>query len=380
MSKKTDRQRRLRLFDRGNTQCPVCLTTFTKKQVAFGKKVTLEHVPPKALGGKVICLTCVKCNNSASRLDYAANLAEKVKDDYLSGRGARVEVDFFGGGIRSGYIRPEDDLTATRFAQQPLPTSIRQLRGGVMKLPSLPIGPDLDVKKGIRFRIKRPNPHHVAVSWLRSAYLLVFSLFGREGYRFAKSPALRPVREQILNPDEIRIKDNLSGEISGVDFPVDPLIMLNYAHKPPFWVVKIGNKCVFLPCGGSIERFVRLTRKPIDMSVKIDRAGYWASRQFRNESVLSFAIDSKTDVSDVDFVGGLLEIQTREGAVWEWMIVDYQANEIVALPFRPKGQKQDENVGGVLMMLGRDEFLRRKDRSKFAAASPAKLLSLTVER
>ena len=249
-----------------------------------------------------------------------------------------------------------------------------------MKLPRLPVGPDLDVTKGIRFRIRRPNTHKVAVSWLRSAYLLVFSLLGREGNRYAKCAALKPIREQIMNPDEVQIKGCLSGKISKVDFPVDPVIMLNYASKLSFWMIKFGDRSVFLPCGGSIERFLELTRKPIEMSVEIDRAAFWAPTQFRNEFVIAFSMNHEVDVTDIDFVGGLLEIQTTEGDVWEWIIVDYQGDDIVALPVRRKDQKQEEGVGGVMMMLGRDEFLGQRERSRFSTASPSKLLSISVKR
>lgn len=384
MSKRTDRKLRLKLFRHGNTQCPICLTPFTSMQVEFGKKVTLEHAPPEALGGKVACLTCSDCNNGASRLDHAAKMAQKARDDHVFGRGTRVEVDFFGAGITSGYLRPKDDEMAARLARQPVPTSIRQLRGGVMQLRRLPpLGAGLDEKKGIRFRIKRPNSHHVAVSWLRSAYLLVFSLLGREGYRYAQSPALQPVREQIMNPDEVRIKGSLSGEVSGVDFPVDPVILLNPGHELPCWAVKMGDKSVILPCGGSIDRFRQLTREPIDVPVKNDRVGLWASRQFRNGNgdVISFAINREADDADIDFIGARLEIQTESGDVWEWIIVDYQSNQVIALPLRAKGDEQDGSLG-VIMMLDKDQYLGlgRTDRSKFTAAKPTKLLSLTVDR
>ncbi len=378
MSKRTDRKLRLKLFSRGNTQCPICLTRFTRMQVEYGKKVTLEHAPPEALGGKVVCLTCSDRNNGASRLDHAAKMVQKARDDHVSGRGTRVEVDFFGVGITSGYVRPKDDEMAARLAKQPVPTSINQLRGGVMQLPRLPLGPGLDANKGIRFRIKRPKSHHVAVSWLRSAYLLIFSLLGRQGYRYAQSPALRPIREQIMNPDEVRIKGGLGGEVSGADFPVDPVILLNSAH-PPCWAVKMGAKGVLLPCSGSIDRFRQLTRQPIDVSVRNDRVGLWASRQFRNESVISFAVNREADDDDIDFIGARLEIQTESGDAWEWIVVDYQSNKVVALPLRAKGDEQDGSIG-VMMMLGEDQYLGRTDRSKFAIAKPTKLLSLTVDR
>ena len=277
---------------------------------------------------------------------------------------------------------------AARLAKQPVPRSISQLRG-VMKLPGLPRGAELDPNKGIRFRIKQPKSHYVAVSWLRSAYLLVFSLLGHQGYRYAQSPALQPIREQIRNPDEERIKGALGGVVSGVDFPVDPVvdpvILLSAGHELSCWAVKMGDKSVLLPCGGSIERFRQLTRQTIDVSVTNDRGGIWASGQFRNgvinfkDSVLKSAINREADGADIDFMGGLLAIEMESGDVWEWIIVDYQADEVVALPLRPKGAEQDGSMG-MIMMLDRNQYLGRRDRSKFTVALPKKLLSLTVDR
>ncbi len=87
----------------------------------------------------------------------------------------------------------------------------------------------------------------------------------------------------------------------------------------------------------------------------------------------------ESDVNDIDFVGGRFEVQTDQGNLWEWIVVDYQGNEVISLPFRPKGVEQEEDMGGVIMMLGKDEFMGRKDRRLFAAVSPKKLLSLTVD-
>ena len=352
-------------------------------QVEFGEKVTLEHAPPETLGGKVVCLTCKDCNHGASRLDHAAKMAQKARDNHISGRGTQIEIDLFGARTTSGYVRPKNDEMAARTAKQPVPRSIGQLRG-VMKIPGLPPGAELDANKGIRLKIKQPKSHHVAVSWLRSAYLLVFSLLGRQGYRYAQSPALQPIREQIMNPDKERIKGALGGVVPGVDFPGDPVILLSAAN-PPFWVVQMGDKSVLLPCGGSIERFRQLPRPPIDVSVTNDRGGIWASGQFRNgvinfnDSVLKSAINREADGADIDFMGGLLSIEMESGDVWEWIIVDYQADEVVALPLGPKGAEQDGSMGGI-EMLDRNQYLGRKDRSKFTVALPKKLLLLTVDR
>ena len=145
----------------------------------------------------------------------------------------------------------------------------------------------------------------------------------------------------------------------------------------------MGDKSVILPCGGSIDRFRQLTRQLSDVPVKNDRLGLWASRQFRNGNgdVLSFAINREDDDADIDFIGARLEIQTESGDVWEWIIVDYQSNQVIALPLRAKGDEQDGSLG-VIMMLDKDQYLGldRTDRSKFTAAKPTKLLSLTIDR
>ena len=248
-----------------------------------------------------------------------------------------------------------------------------------MQLPSLPVGSKMDVNKGIRFRIRQANPHKVAVSWLRSAYLLLFSLLGSAGYRYAKSAALRPIREQIMDPDNIRIKGCLSGSITGIDFPVDPVIMLNYASEPSFWAVKMGDRCMFLPCGGPMERLLLLTRNPIDLSISGSRIALWTSTQFRNECVLNLGLKAQTDINDTDFIGGRLEVQTHQGSVLEWIIVDCQADEVIALPLRFKGEKSEEGTAGIMMMLGKNEYMGQKDRHSFAVASPKKLLSVTVD-
>ena len=72
---KSRRLVRLRLFKRGNTRCPLCLTEFTREEVSRGKVATLEHVPPRSLStsSRARCLTCKKCNEGAGRgIDQAA--------------------------------------------------------------------------------------------------------------------------------------------------------------------------------------------------------------------------------------------------------------------------------------------------------------------
>ena len=196
----TGRKRRLRrkLFDAGNTRCPICLSEFTSADVAAGE-VTLEHAPPESLKGSAICLTCKQCNNTASNIDQHAVLAKRARHEWSLGQGARVEVDFFGNIMSSRYI--PGDPTA------PLPTRGRHLRKGSIQLNALPPKEQLDINKGISFRVPGLS-HYESVSLIKSAYLMVFSLMGEGGYRFAENVALKPVREQILNPGKRILKGN----------------------------------------------------------------------------------------------------------------------------------------------------------------------------
>lgn len=293
-------------------------------------------------------------------------MAKKALDDHASGHGTRMEMNFLGV-KRSGYLRPKEGETASRLANSPAPTAVHQLRG-VMKLTSLPPKSELDVNKGIRFRIKQPNPNHVTVSLLRSAYLLVFSLLGRKGYRYAESEALRPIREQIMKPDETLVP-SLIGKISGLE-TLEKLITLNFGCQPFCWIVTINDNGVVLPCGGSTQRFWQKTQRPIQMEVTHDLAGHWVPRQFRNEAVVESSVRGRINLVDGDLIGRRIEGPTS-GGIWEWVIVDHQAQEIVALPLRPQGLREDKYTGSALMILGEDEIRGRgEDRSNYTVVSP----------
>ena len=57
---------------------PICLVPFTREQIIDGKVVTLEHVPPKFMGGSARCLTCKICNAETGRdIDQLAATTEQ---------------------------------------------------------------------------------------------------------------------------------------------------------------------------------------------------------------------------------------------------------------------------------------------------------------
>ena len=84
-----DQRLRQRLFDAGNNRCPICLSDFDRLDVMAGTEVTLEHAPPKSLGGVPICLTCRPCNNKASFIDQHAFLSGRARKEWAEGQGLR---------------------------------------------------------------------------------------------------------------------------------------------------------------------------------------------------------------------------------------------------------------------------------------------------
>ena len=125
---KDGRRRRLRFFDRGNTRCPICLTSFTRDAVAQGQNVTLEHAPPKTLGGSEMCLTCTTCNSSAGgKLDQAAAMMNRAMVDRTAGRGTKVEVDVCGT-KHTTYLSPDGGMDPESIRRRAGSSAAKQLR------------------------------------------------------------------------------------------------------------------------------------------------------------------------------------------------------------------------------------------------------------
>ena len=279
MRKKKGSKSRLKFFDAGNVSCPICLKAFTKEDVEIGENVTLEHVPPKSLGGQVRCLTCADCNASAGRtIDQAVAMRERAKKASKSGRGEKVELDIFGtkhttfltsNGIRKSQLHPKlvGNPRVRSFLEK------MEARGQkTVLIAEITRGPNWDVSKGITLTPKRPSAQQVAVGCLRSAFLLVFCLLGTAGYRFARSEALKPVRDQIMHPEREQIPSLLYN--IGASRLAKDVILVNTWQKPYCWFVKIGEFGILLPHGGSADHYSRVQALPEQMTPKISAGWY----------------------------------------------------------------------------------------------------------
>lgn len=327
---KRNRNLRLRLYAAGNTKCPICLSEFHRDDVENGK-VTLEHAPPESLNGAAVCLTCERCNNSASQIDHHAFLSKKATDEWSSGLGANVEVDFFGRKITSRYI-PDD-------VKSPLPVRGRDLRRGSIQLDALPSKEHLDVTKGIRFRIPILRRYE-NTSLIKSAYLMVFSLLGKGGYYFAENIALEPIREQIMNPDKAILKGPFvaDGVMNGVSETKKNLIALYRIH-PSCWMVPLwNNRIVILPCGGP-EPIDKFNFPKDSFSIPTEMFAFWASCRFDSSAPMFGPVMEESSVEPSSLVGtiDLSPTSTNTGEEWHWMIVYHHNRQYVALPCRADG-------------------------------------------
>lgn len=250
MAKSTPRDRRLRFFALGNTHCPICLAPFTEPGVRTGDGATLEHAPPKAVGGREVCLTCRSCNALASATsDQAIKRTRAPPEVTIDVHGRKRTARFWADGI------PPERMPY-RFADTPAGKEAERALGGEAVLAvTQPIAfEEATTIKEVVMTHRAANAWHLKTSYLRSAYLLVFSLLGAVGYVYARSEALRQVREQILNPDHdvagSLLRSVAIGKRSGT------VITLRSNARPFFWSVRFDDgACVLLPHGGGEERY-----------------------------------------------------------------------------------------------------------------------------
>ena len=218
--------------------CPLCMVGFEYEAVVFGQ-LTLEHVPPKSVGGKEIILTCKNCNNSTGSTIDAAISARKNSEEMLNALSLELG-EFFGhfksqignestnttleiqkkSETKSGTLQkleqnasPDDfeelsgwlnEVTNTNIPlvvirevpERNSPSSLAKAREHLDKLV------DEGVPKGEEFVFQHRvsyNKKLARIGDLKTAYLAAFTIFG---YRFILQPCLGAVRKQILSPNE----------------------------------------------------------------------------------------------------------------------------------------------------------------------------------
>ena len=182
--------------------CPMCFKLFTREGLSsdYDDRLTLEDVPPIALGGQPLLLTCKVCNNKAgSQLDAHLTRMLEMEEFLLGIPGVKIRTKF----------RPAPGIqlpATTRFAQdgsidirylpkRSHPDQIRLLnelaQNGKINNISLDFLPGHKINRS-------------EIALIRIAYLLAFAKFG---YGFLINPAIHWVRQQIQSPADKLLPD-----------------------------------------------------------------------------------------------------------------------------------------------------------------------------
>ena len=334
MSRKNARDRRLTFFDLGNTRCPICLAAFSRDAVKSGDSVSIEHVPPKSVGGVERCLTCSSCNDSAGRtIDQDAAMRNRAIMDAESGRGLKLEIDAFGTkrttylspvGIRKSNLNPtlaRSSLVDKLFTE---PQSHSQ---ETVMLAEFTKGIDFDLGKGITISSKDPSKKYMEVSWLKSAYLLVFCLLGKYGYRYAESESITPIREQIMNPDE-KIVTRAIRKRFPATLPKE-ILFINKRQTPYCWTVKIGDACVLLPPDGNKIAFEEVETLPDNVNFRLEMG--WYPKKFGEGNSIEIPLRSGSGLENSNLLGQEVTIEQGDFE-YKFMVVSQSGLTCTFLP------------------------------------------------
>ena len=317
MARKRPRDRRLTFFRLGNTHCPICLVQFTDEDVRRGQNVTLEHAPPKTMGGQEVCLTCDRCNSLASATSDQAVKRHKSPPELLFDIcGTKRSARFWRDGI------PPSKMPYTFGTGSAAKKAQRELNNQTIVAVTAPIQFDQPTTiNEIPVSLKMPNPRHVELSYLRSAYLLVFSLLGTSGYVYAQSEAVRLIRTQILNPSYEAVPSLVRGVSSKVS--ASNKITLCNNERPFFWSVRFDDgACVLLPQGGSKNHYRQIAELPENQTIG---GRDWEPQKFGSINVVRHRHPKRFEKG---FFGIEYMTISDDGREERWTVVNQVGNEM----------------------------------------------------
>lgn len=203
--------------------CPICRRYFLEETLnqSFENPLTIEHVPPEAVGGKGTILTCKECNNNqGSKLDV--HLTKKIKQSKFFNleEGAKFSTRFvideeF---VSDGYVEIDENKKINIIFQEgrTAPKNRKIAKG-------IALG---KAKKGkVSFKTVSYSHSKFKLAILRSAFLMLFSELGY-GFLFTKNSDIP--RKMIL---EGKIPEDYDFLITGDGLP-DEFLGIHIIKKP----------------------------------------------------------------------------------------------------------------------------------------------------
>jgi hypothetical protein len=232
--------------------CPVCVEGFVREAVINGT-LTEEHVPPEALGGRGLVLTCKTCNNTAgTQLDAHAHrqqTIDRATKGHPTNRPLKVKVRIRDVELHARYTfdGAQGSLSIPREINSPQALAALAQGGVITQGTSVTLEHTGD----------RYSPLGANISWLRSGYLAAFALFG---YKVVFDPAMQIVRTQILKNETRHIVSHLTNIPPEVHARAQGPF-LAFLESPPLergLCVAFGRHGVLLPAPGDMAFYDRL--------------------------------------------------------------------------------------------------------------------------
>jgi hypothetical protein len=175
--------------------CPICLKTF---DISDYDNITIEHVPPKKLGGRPLLLTCKDCNNvCGSNLDV--HLINCIRNSY--------SLRNFTSKTHKATLHVDDmsiNAYATLKNDSELHFCIDEKKNNPHTISSIKEGLETNntfdrISASISISEQKSDSGRAAIAILKSAYLLAFYHLG---YKYILHSNLDLIRKQILLPEE----------------------------------------------------------------------------------------------------------------------------------------------------------------------------------
>ena len=251
----------------GRFLCPLCLGWFTELD-----DLSLEHAPPKSVGGRHIAVTCRDCNSTAGHgIDAALRWTERVREFGTQSMKKPMPATFTVGGVEQ-RVEAIFDENGLRIGGIPAANHPDVAPAMQAKLDELVGRTDWSITLSFR----TPDTRAASIGWLRAGFLAAFALYGYSWVLGIRDVA--DVRRQILEPDaEILERYCL---ISNQDTPRERLVGLIREPEELVSVLALTNGCaIFLPSvTGTYARLDELEWPPIGLHEFDGQFGPWPSR------------------------------------------------------------------------------------------------------
>ncbi len=224
--------------------CPLCKKMFLPKALEVGI-LTLEHAPPKEVGGRPLALTCKECNSIAGySIDAAVvnreRLLDAVKGITGQKRNYKGRATLSMGGEEINVKLEVDEGSISLKPPQKInnPKKLAAYKNYMMHLY------EAGKWNGEKFKITplaRYHQKYSKVGDLKTAFIICFAFFG---YTFVLNKRLSPIREQIIG-----YKDEIIDRYWIVSDPkINQKYFICFIEKPISAIaVKIDKSTILLP-------------------------------------------------------------------------------------------------------------------------------------